>query len=456
MLRILNNFLLLLISILILIYFLFFDKTMFGIQYFYEIIGFYWFKLKYIFIIDGISFFFVILSSFLLSLCLLISWNWSYRINIYLFCILLAMFCLLNIFLTTDFFILFFFFELIVVPLFLLVGIWGSRDRKIYASYLLFIYTLLGSIFALFAFIFLYSNKGISNFIFLLNSVFLENYQIILFLFLFLGFAVKVPIVPIHVWLPEAHVEAPTSGSVILAGIVLKLGFYVYMRLLVFTFNGALSILMSFIFIISLLGLYLPSFSALAQIDIKKIIAYSSISHMNFSLIGLFCGNFIAIFGSFFMMFGHAIVSSALFSSIGILYDRYKTRLIFYYGGLVLLMPFWSVFFFVFILGNFGLPGTVNFVGEFTIFLGSFLVNNLIIFFCLFGLFLTLVYSLFLYTKVVNGFIKVDFIRFFGDLTRREFFILFPLFFFTIFFGLFPNLLFDYSFASIYYWFFFN
>lgn len=456
MLRILNNFILLLISIFILVYFLFFDKTIFGIQYFYEIIGFYWFKLKYIFIIDGISFFFVILSSFLLSLCLLISWNWSYKINIYLFSILLAMFCLLNIFLTIDFFILFFFFELIVVPLFLLVGIWGSRDRKIYASYLLFIYTLLGSIFALSAFIFLYSNKGMSNFLFLLNSIFLENYQIFLFILLFLGFAVKVPIVPIHVWLPEAHVEAPTSGSVILAGIVLKLGFYVYMRLLVFTFNGVLSFLMSFIFIISLIGLYLPSFSALAQIDIKKIIAYSSISHMNFSLIGLFCGNFIAIFGSFFMMFGHAIVSSALFSSIGILYDRYKTRLIFYYGGLVLLMPFWSVFFFVFILGNFGLPGTVNFVGEFTIFLGSFLVNNLIIFFCLFGLFLTLVYSLFLYTKVVNGFIKVDFIRFFGDLTRREFFILFPLFFLTIFFGLFPNLLFDYSFSSIYYWFFFN
>lgn len=456
MLRVLNNFWLLVISIFILIYFLFFDKTLFGIQYFYEVISFYWFKLKYIFIIDGISFFFVILSSFLLSLCLLISWNWSYKINIYLFCIFLSMFCLINIFLTTDFFILFFFFELIVVPLFLLVGIWGSRDRKIYASYLLFIYTLIGSIFALFAFIFLYSNKGISNFIFLLNSIFLEDYQIFLFLLLFFGFAVKVPIVPIHVWLPEAHVEAPTSGSVILAGIVLKLGFYIYMRLLVFTFNGVLYYLMSFIFIISLLGLYLPSFSALAQIDIKKIIAYSSISHMNFSLIGLFCGNFIAIFGSFFMMFGHAIVSSALFSSIGILYDRYKTRLIFYYGGLVLLMPIWAVFFFVFILGNFGLPGTVNFVGEFTIFLGSFLVNNLIIVFCLFGLFLTLVYSLFLYTKVVNGSIKVEFIRFFGDLTRREFFILFPLFFFTIFFGLFPNILFDYSFASIYYWFFFN
>jgi proton-translocating NADH-quinone oxidoreductase chain M len=355
-----------------------------------------------------------------------------------------------------DFFILFFFFELVVVPLFLLVGIWGSRDRKIYASYLLFIYTLLGSIFALIAFIFIYSNKGASNFLFLLNSFFLEYYQIILFVLLFLGFAVKVPIVPLHVWLPEAHVEAPTSGSVILAGIVLKLGFYVYMRLLVFTFSGVLFILMNFIFVISLLGLYLPSFFALAQIDMKKIIAYSSVSHMNFSLIGLFCTNFISIFGSFFMMFGHAIVSSALFSAVGMLYDRYKTRLVFYYGGLVMLMPVWATFFFVFILGNFGLPGTVNFVGEFTIFLGSFLINNLIVFFSLFGLFLTMVYSLFLYTKLANGIIKVFFIRFFGDLTRREFFILFPLFFFTIFFGLFPNVIFDYSFSSLFYWFFFS
>ena len=456
MFKIFDNVFLLFISIFVFVYFLFFDKSIFGINHLIEFITFNWFKLKYIFMIDAISLFFVILSSFLLSLCLLITWLWSYKINIYVLCIFLSMICLVNIFLTIDFFILFFCFEFIVVPLFLLIGIWGSRDRKIYAAYLLFIYTLIGSIFALIAFIFLYSNKGVSNFLFFFNFFFLEYYQIFLFIFLFLGFAVKVPIIPIHVWLPEAHVEAPTSGSVILAGIVLKLGFYVYLRLLVFTFTSAIYVLMNFIFIISLLGLYLPSFFALSQIDIKKIIAYSSISHMNFSLIGLFCTNFISIFGSFFMMFGHAIVSSALFSSIGILYDRYKTRLIFYYGGLVLLMPFWAVFFFVFILGNFGLPGTVNFVGEFTIFLGSFIINNLIIFLCLFGLFLTLVYSLFLYTKLVNGTIKIDFIRYFGDLTRREFFILFPLFFFTIIFGLFPNILFDYSFASIYYWFFFS
>jgi proton-translocating NADH-quinone oxidoreductase chain M len=456
MLRISNNLNLILVSLFVLFYFLFYDKSIFGLSNILEIISFSWFKLKYYFLIDAISLFFLILSSFLLGVCILLSWIWSYKFNIYMFCIFLSMFCLINVFMCIDFFILFFFFELVVVPLFLLVGIWGSRDRKIYASYLLFIYTLLGSIFALIAFIFIYSNKGASNFLFLLNSFFLEYHQIILFILLFLGFAVKVPIVPIHVWLPEAHVEAPTSGSVILAGIVLKLGFYVYMRLLVFTFSGILFLIMNVIFVISLLGLYLPSFFALAQIDMKKIIAYSSVSHMNFSLIGLFCTNFISIFGSFFMMFGHAIVSSALFSSVGMLYDRYKTRLIFYYGGLVMLMPLWAFFFFIFILGNFGLPGTVNFVGEFTIFLGAFMVNNFIIFFSIFGLFLTLVYSLFLYTKLANGLIKVRFIRFFGDITRRELFILFPFFFFTIFFGLFPNVLFDYSFSSLFYWFFFS
>jgi NADH:ubiquinone oxidoreductase subunit 4 (subunit M) len=204
---------------------------------------------------------------------------------------------------------------------------------------MLFLYTLFGSIFSLFAIFFLYFNKGSSNYIFFFETIFNSNFQTLIFLFLFFGFAVKVPIVPLHIWLPEAHVEAPTSGSVILAGIVLKLGFYIYMRILVFLFSDIVYSFLNLIFIIAILSFYLASFSALAQIDIKKIIAYSSIAHMNFALIGLFCNNLIAILGAFFMMFGHAIVSGALFSSIGALYDRYKTRLLFYYGGLVLLMP---------------------------------------------------------------------------------------------------------------------
>jgi len=252
---------------------------------------------------------------------------------------LLSVFCLVNVFFVTDVLLLFVFFELVILPLFLLVGIWGSRDRKIYASYLLFIYTLFGSTFALLGFIILYFNKGTFSFVYFNNSIFLEHYQLILFLLLFFGFSVKVPIIPVHIWLPEAHVEAPTVGSVILAGIILKLGFYIYFRLVVFIFSYVINLVLGIIFLIAVLSIYISSFSAIAQIDIKKIIAYSSIAHMNFSLVGLFCVNIVSITGSFFMMFGHALVSSALFFSIGILYDRFKSRIIYYYGGLVIFMP---------------------------------------------------------------------------------------------------------------------
>jgi proton-translocating NADH-quinone oxidoreductase chain M len=360
------------------------------------------------------------------------------------------------VFFVNDILFLFIFFELVILPLFLLVGIWGSRDRKIYASYLLFIYTLLGSAFALFGFLILYFNKGSLNFIYFNNSIFLEHYQYLLILFLFFGFSVKVPIMPVHIWLPEAHVEAPTVGSVILAGIILKLGIYIYIRLIIFTFSYMINYILGIIFFIAMLSIYISSFSAIAQIDIKKVIAYSSIAHMNFSIIGLFSINIISILGSFFMMFGHALVSSALFFSIGMLYDRFKTRIIYYYGGLVIIMPIWVSLFFIFILGNFGFPGTINFVGEFIIFIGSFFFNNFIIICVVYGLFLTLIYSLFLFNRLVYGNLKIEFIRFFSDLSRREFFIVFILMLFVIYFGLFPNLLFDYSFNSLFYYFFFN
>lgn len=300
----------------------------------------------------------------------------------------------------------------------------------------------------MFILIFLYYVSGSSNFFYIFDILYYLDYQIIFLLFLFMGFSIKVPIFPFHIWLPEAHVEAPTAGSVILAGIILKLGFYVYIRLILIPFGQTLFLLINLIFIIGFVSLYISSFSALVQIDIKKIIAYSSISHMNFSLVALFCGNMISIFGSFFMMFGHAIVSSALFSSVGLLYERYKNRLIFYYGGLVLLMPIICTLFFVYILGNFAMPGTINFVGEVLMFIGIFCFNNFIIFFFLFGVFLTLVYSLFLYTRIFYGLIQVFFIRYYSDITRREFIYMFIYFFFVLFFGIFPFVIFDFSFSS--------
>lgn len=436
-------------------FFLLWNKLFFGFNIFINIIDFNWMNFKYIFFIDSISLFFIILSVFLLLLCVILCWYWSHKLYFFLFLIFLSVFCLVNVFFVNDILFLFIFFELVILPLFLLVGIWGSRERKVYASYLLFIYTLLGSAFALLGFLILYLNKGSFNFTYFNYSIFLEYYQLILIFLLFFGFSVKIPIMPIHIWLPEAHVEAPTVGSVILAGIILKLGIYIYLRLIIFSFIYILNYIIFIIFFISMLSLYISSFSAIAQIDIKKIIAYSSVAHMNFALIGLFCINIISILGSFFMMFGHALVSGALFFSIGMLYDRFKTRIIYYYGGLVILMPIWVVLFFIFILGNFGFPGTINFVGEFVIFVGSFFFNNFIIICIIYGLFLTLVYSLFLFNRLVYGTLKIEFLRFFSDLSRREFFIVFILMLLILYFGLFPNLLFDYSFNSLFYYFFF-
>lgn len=229
-----------------------------------------------------------------------------------------------------------------------------------------------------------------------------------------------------HIWLPEAHVEAPTPGSVILAGILLKLGTYAILRFLVSSFFIISYDLIFFILVLSLFGLLYSSLVALNQTDIKKIIAYSSIAHMNFSLVGFFSESFMGIVGSFYMMLGHAITSSALFFGIGVLYDRYKTRLLFYYGGLTTFMPFFSCFYFFFILSNFGFPGTVNFVGEFFIFTSFFKVNSSFAFLATFGLFLSLVYSLFLYNRIFFGPI-FNKLRFYSDCTRLEFYVLFSL-----------------------------
>jgi NADH:ubiquinone oxidoreductase subunit 4 (subunit M) len=241
--------------------------------------------------------------------------------------------------------------------------------------------------------------------------------------------------------LPEAHVEAPTAGSVILAGILLKLGSYAVLRLLLgnFIYN-----LYEFLFIfltIAIIGLTYSSMSAFAQIDIKKIIAYSSIAHMNFMLIGIFSNLLIGLSGSFMMMISHAITSSALFFSIGVLYDRYKTRIIFYYGGLVNFMPVFSILCFICVLSNFGFPGTLNFVGELLIMLSGLLISNLVIMLSIFSLILTLVYSLFFYNKIFFGQINIKFFRFFSECTRMEFVILSLFVVILLLFGIFPNIL---------------
>ena len=247
----------------------------------------------------------------------------------------------------------------------------------------------------------------------------------------------------LHIWLPEAHVEAPTAGSVILAGILLKLGTYAVFRLILGNFYWNVYIYLLYILLtIAIIGLTYSTMGALAQIDIKKIIAYSSIAHMNFLLIGIFSNILIGISGAYIMMISHAITSSALFFAIGILYDRYKTRIIFYYGGLVNFMPIYSIILFICILSNFGFPGTLNFVGEILIIYGGLFVSNLTILFCTFSLIITLVYSFFLYNKIIFGTININFFRFFSEITRLEFYIFIIFIFFLIIFGIFPNFIF--------------
>ena len=364
--------------------------------------------------------------------------------NIYSFLLFFSLWVLLNIFSSLDLIFFYIFFEGIVIPMFFLIGIWGSRRRKIYASYQFFVYTLLGSVFVLLVILSIYFNKGSSSFDFILNSYFFSNRQLIWIILLFIGFGVKIPIMPLHVWLPEAHVEAPTPGSIILASILLKLGSYAMIRLLIVLFFNISSDIIFFILILSLFGFTYGSMTALSQIDIKKIIAYSSISHMNFSLIGLFSESFLGLSGIYFLMFGHAITSGALFLSIGILYDRYKTRLIFYYGSLVVFMPIFAILMFILILSNFGFPGTINFVGEFLILVGGFSYSNIIIFLTSFGMVLTLIYSLILYSKIFFGALQINYIRFYSECTRLEFFSLIFFLFFVLFFGLFPSILFSY------------
>jgi NADH-quinone oxidoreductase subunit M len=248
--------------------------------------------------------------------------------------------------------------------------------------------------------------------------------------------------------LPEAHVEAPTPGSVILAGIVLKLGTYAILRFLVNSFSNISFEFISLVFTIALFGLSYASLVALNQIDIKKIIAYSSVAHMNFSLVGFFSQSLLGLSGSFFMMLGHAITSSALFFGIGVLYDRYKTRLFFYYSGMVTFMPVFAAVYFFFILSNFGFPGSVNFVGEFLISVGLFLVSNFYSILSFLGLFLSLLYSLLMYNHLFFG--PFPFLlRFYSDCMRSEFYILFVLAFLIVFYGFFPNLILNFSYISL-------
>jgi proton-translocating NADH-quinone oxidoreductase chain M len=408
------------------------------------------FNINFTFGIDFISLSFIFLSDLLNIICLLLVWsNIKYKKNSYELLLISCNLLLSFIFLSTDLFIFYFFFELILIPMFFLISQWGSRLRKIHASIQFFLYTIVGSLIFLFGLIYLNINYE-TTYILILKYLIISNKdQIILFLTFFLAFAIKVPIYPLHLWLPEAHVEAPTAGSVLLAGILLKLGTYGFLKFFFLLLPLSSLYFLPIINMLCIIGIIYSSFIILRQIDIKKIIAYSSVIHMNYTILGLFNINFFNFYGSYFLMLSHGIISSALFICIGFLYERYHTRIIFYYGNLVTVMPLLSIFFLLFTLGNIGFPCTSSFIGEFFIFVGLFKSNLFIAILTLLGLFISVIYSFLLYNKIFffNSLNKKNYFIKYSDLNKREFTILFILLTFMFFYGIYTK-----SFFNVHYY----
>lgn len=393
--------------------------------------------------IDNLNVFFIILTAFLFPLVVLINWNMNnadFKLFFFL-CSLLEILLILS-FMSTNLLSFFFFFESTLIPMYFIMSIWGSRQRKVHASYYFFMYTAVGSVFILASILILYSLYGTLD-IKILSTIKIEyTWQIFIFLLLFIGFAVKIPIPPFHVWLPEAHVEASTAGSVILAGVLLKLGTFGIIRFLLPICPLAAIDMRNYIYAICCFSVLYISAIAIRQTDLKKIIAYSSIAHMSFVVVALFSFSVDGLSGSIYLMVSHGVISAALFSSIGILYDRYKTRDILYYKNIVENMPIFSFFFFIFILGNIGFPFTSGFISEFVILSSLTEINFTVTFIFVLSTFFTSVYSIWLVTRIIffvsplnNN--KVSYI----DLSTQEFHLLLYPFVFMFLLGLFPNIL---------------
>ena len=400
--------------------------------------------------IDGISIFFLLLTTLLIPLCILISWN-SVGSNLkeFLIAFLILDFLLIGVFCILDLLFFYIFFESVLIPMFLIIGIWGSRERKILAAYYFFLYTLLGSVLMLISILYIYWQTGTTDYELLLAFSFSELEQKLLWFTFFLAFASKVPMLPVHLWLPEAHVEAPTAGSVILAGVLLKLGTYGFIRFSLPLFPKASFFFTPLVYTIAVMGIIYTSFTAIRQTDFKRIIAYTSIAHMNLVILGIFSFNNIGIEGAIFQSLSHGFVASALFLIIGVVYERYRTRIVQYYGGLALVMPIYIIIFLFFTMANIALPGTSSFVGEFLILAGSFKVNTSITFLGATGMIIGGGYSLWLFNRIAYGNLKIQYTNKFLDVSFREFIVFFPLVLGTLCIGISPNIFLSFIYMSV-------
>jgi NADH-quinone oxidoreductase subunit M len=416
--------------------------------------------LKYKMGVDGISVLFVLLTTFLMPVTIAACWDVEVRVKEYMIAFLVLETLMLGVFCALDLVLFYLFFEAGLIPMFLIIGIWGGKDR-IYASFKFFLYTFLGSVLMLVAMIAMYFDAGTTDIVQLLKHNFasetlniagvqvLGGLQTLLFIAFFASFAVKMPMWPVHTWLPDAHVQAPTAGSVVLAAILLKMGGYGFLRFSLPMFPVASDMLAPLVFWMSAIAIVYTSLVALAQNDMKKLIAYSSVAHMGYVTMGIFAANQQGVEGAIFQMLSHGFISGALFLCVGVIYDRMHTREIDAYGGLVNRMPAYALVFMFFTMANVGLPGTSGFVGEFLTLAGIFQVNTWVAVVATSGVILSAAYALWLYRRVVFGDLIKESLRSITDMTRREKAIFAPLIAMTLLLGIYPSLVTDITGPSV-------
>ena len=396
------------------------------------------YKINYHMGVDGISMFFVLLSTLLTPICIGASWNAIQdKVKEYMVAFLVLETMMVGMFCALDFVAFYIFFEAVLIPMFLIIGVWGG-PRRVYAAFKFFLYTLLGSVLMLLAILVAYFQAGTTDIPTLMAFDFPLNLQYWMWLAFFASFAVKVPMWPVHTWLPDAHVEAPTAGSVILAGVLLKMGGYGFLRFSLPMLPEASEFFTPLVYGLSIVAVIYTSLVALAQEDMKKLIAYSSIAHMAFVTVGIFAGNEQAIAGSIIQMLSHGIVSAALFLCVGVVYDRIHSREIKTYGGLVHRMPFYAFVFLLFTLASVGLPGTSGFVGEILVLVGAFKASTWVAALIATGMVLGAAYMLYLYRRVIFGELTKEHLMKITDLNKREILIFAPLVIIVIWMGVYP------------------